>query len=485
MERSPNEHVTGAVAREVCERQGGKVVLQGVIKSLGIHYVLTLNAVNCHAGTSLGAEQAEVEGKERVLTALGDMASRLRGKLGESLALVEKYDTPVAEATTWSLDALRFYSLGVNEQEKGNDAGAIAFFKRAIELDPNFALAYMRLYISDWIIGEYELGKEAASQAFELRERVSERERLAITALYHDIVTGDLEKAIEADELWAKTYPREPIPHASLATDYSLIGSYETALEESKAVIRLAPRSAFGYGNLALAHQGLNHWKESRSALEQLITTGAESQAYYSLFVAAFAQGDQPAMQKYLEVGDKKVQARDMPAFQFNQAGVAAFEGKLRTARELVDAAVRSANRFGLKQNQPAMLAQKARWEAQIGNLQRANETARSVVRNAHGIDVELNAALALALAGDLRTAERLADDLERTHPQDTILNTVSMPLIRSTIALQRGNPDQATELLKVSERYELGIGLYYFPALMPTYIRGQAYLKMRGRVRR
>jgi eukaryotic-like serine/threonine-protein kinase len=479
MERSPNERVIGAVAREICERQGGKVVLQGAIKSLGTHYVVTLNAVNCHTGTSLDAEQAEVEGNGRVLTALGNMASRLRGKLGESLALVEKYNTPVVEATTWSLDALRFYSLGVNEQETGNAARSIPFFKRAIELDPNFALAFMRLYIADWIIGEYELGRKAASQAFELRERVSERERLAITALYHDIVTGDLGKVIEADELWAKTYPRESIPHASLATDYSLIGSYETAVEESKAVIRLAPGSTFGYANLALAHQGLNHWRESRSALEELITIGAESRAYCWLFAVAFAQGDQPAMQKYLEVGDKKVQASDMHTFQFNQAGVAAFEGKLRTARELVNTAVRAADQVGLKQNQPAMLAQEALWEAQIGNLQRADKPARFVVRNAHGIDVELNAALALALAGDLRSAERLADDLERTHPQDTILNTVSMPLIQSTMALQRGNPEQATELLKVSERYELGIGLYYFPALMPTYVRGQAYLKM------
>jgi tetratricopeptide (TPR) repeat protein len=167
-------------------------------------------------------------------------------------------------------------------------------------------------------------------------------------------------------------------------------------------------------------------------------------------------------------------------AFLFSQADVATFEGKLRTARELVDTAVRSADQVGLKQNHPAMLAQEERWEAQIGNLQRANQQARSVTGNAHGIDVELNASLALALAGDLQTAEKLADDLERTHAQDTILNAVSMPSIRSTIALQRGNPKQALELLKLSKRYELGIGLYYFPALMPTYMRGQAYLAMR-----
>jgi DNA-binding winged helix-turn-helix (wHTH) protein/tetratricopeptide (TPR) repeat protein len=479
MERSPNEHVAGAVAQEICERQGGKVVLQGAIKNLGSHYVLSLNAMNCKTGASVAAEQAEVERKERVLAVLGGMASRLRRKLGESLALVEKYDTPVAEATTSSLDALRFYSLGVNEQEKGSAAGAIPFFKRAIELDPNFALAYMRLYITDWDIGEYELGSEAASKAFDLRERVSERERLAITALYHDIVTGDLEKVIEADELWAKTYPRESIPHASLATDYSLIGSYERALEESYAVIHAAPLSVFGYGNLAIAEQGLNHWAESRLALEQLIAIGGESHAYCWLFAVAFAQGDQPAMRKYLEIGAKKVQDSDMPTFQFNQAGVAAFEGKLLTARELVDAAVRSADRVGLKQNQTAMLAQEARWEAQLGNPRHAREQASYAAKQGRGIDVELNSALALALAGETQTAEKLADDLERTHPEDTILKAVSVPLMRSTIALQRDNPQKALELLKKSEQYELGIGMYYFPALTPTYMRGQAYLAM------
>jgi DNA-binding winged helix-turn-helix (wHTH) protein/tetratricopeptide (TPR) repeat protein len=480
MGRSTEERVVGGVAQEICQRQRAKAVLQGSIKNIGSRYVLNLNALNCQTGASLAQEQEEIGNKEQVLGTLGSMASRLRRKLGESLALIQKYDTPIAEATTSSLEALRAYSLGVIEQEKGNDAGALPFFKRAIELDQNFALAYMRLYISDWNIGEYELGREAAAKAFALRDRVSERERLSITALYHDIVTGDLEKVIEADELWAKTFPRESIPHSSLATDYSLIGSYDRALEESKAVIHAAPRSAFGYGNLAMAEQGLNHWKESRSALTQLTTIGGESQAYCWLFVVAFAQGDQPAMQKYMELGAKKVQESDMPAFQFNQAGVAAFQGYLRTARELVQAAVRSADRVGLKQNQPAMLAQEARWEAQFGNLQEAQQQARYAAKRAKGIDVELNAALALALAGDLPGAEKLADGLERSHPEDTILKTVSIPLLRSEIAMQRGNPSQAVELLKISEPYELGIGLYYFPALMPTYVRGQAYLKLR-----
>jgi len=479
MERSPNELVTGAVAQEICERQGGKVVVQGAIKSLGSHYVLILNAITCNTGASIAEEQVEVATKEQVLQALGGIASRLRGELGESLTLVGKYDTPVAEATTSSLDALRAYSLGVKEQEKGNDAAAIPFFKRAIDLDPNFALAYMRLYIADWLIGEYELGREAAAKAFSLRDRVSEREKLSIQALYHDIVTGDLEKIVEADELWAKTYPREAIPHASLATNYNLIGSYETAIEESKAAIRIAPRATFGYGNLAIAERGLNHWNESRLNFEHLIAMGSDSEAYASLLAVAFAQGDQAATQKYLGLAAGRIQESDTPAFQFNQAEMAAFQGKLRTAREFVDAAVRSADRIGLKQNQSSMLAQESRWEAQLGNRRRAREAAKSAAHRARGIDVELNAALALALGGDPQSAEKMASSLEHSRPNDTVLKTVSVPLLRSTIALEKGDPRRALELLKLSERYELGIGLYYFPALMPTYTRGEAYLRM------
>jgi tetratricopeptide (TPR) repeat protein len=215
-------------------------------------------------------------------------------------------------------------------------------------------------------------------------------------------------------------------------------------------------------------------------ALEHLISIGAESQAYYRLFEIAVVEGDQPAMQKYLKLGAKTVRESDMPAFQFNQASEAVFQGHLRTARELVQAAVRSADRIGLKQNQPAMLAQEARWEAQLGNLQHAEVQARYAAKRTRGIDVELNAALALALAGETQIAEKLADDLEHTHPEDTILQAVSVPLIRATIALQRGNSQQGLELLKISEQYELGIGMYYFPALMPTYVRGQEYLKLR-----
>jgi eukaryotic-like serine/threonine-protein kinase len=481
MGRSADEPVVGGVAREICQRQGAKAVLQGTIKSLGSHYVLSLNALNCQTGESLAADQEEVGSKEQVLAGLGSMASRVRGKLGESLAAVEKYDRSVLQATTPSLEALKAFSLGVMEEEKGNAAGSLPFFRRAIELDPNFALAHMRQYIAYWDIGEYELARESAEKAFALRERVSEREKLSITALYHDIVTGDLEKIFEADRVWAKTYPREWLPHDSLAANYNIIGLFDKAMEESTAAMRVAPHSVFGYGNLALAYQGLNRWQESRATLEQLIANGADDSTVYScLYMVAFAQGDQAAMHKYLDIASKKLQEDDAPAFQFSQAEMAAFYGQLRTARELSERAAESAERVGFKQNAGAMVARAALWEAQLGNLQHAREKAKHALDKARGIDVELNAAVALAFAGDSRSAERIADNLARRHPEDTVLNAVSIPLIRSTIELERGNARQALELLKMPERYELGFGFYYFPPLMPSYIRGQAYLKLR-----
>jgi len=479
MEHSREEHIVGGIAHEVCLRQNAKAVLQGSIKRLGSHYVLGLNASNCQTDALLAEEQEEVRSKEEVLAALGGMASRLRGRLGESLASVKQYDTPVRDATTSSLDALKAYSLGVSEIEKGNSSGAIPFLDRAIELDPNFALAYMSLYIADWDIGEYEAGRAAALKAFTLRQHVSDREKLMITALYHDIVTGDLEKVMEADRLLAKTYPRESIPHLSLATDYSLIGEFDRAREEALLSISVAPYSAIGYGSLAIAYQGLNRWKESRAALEQAAALGGDSQAYTWLFVLAFAEGDEPGEKNYLEAASKKVQPSDRPAFQFNQGEAATFQGKLDMARESVEAAAQAARQMGLKQNEVAFLAQGARWEAQMGNLPRACKLAKFASRKVRGIDVEVNAALALALCGDEQGAERLANALASEYPEDTVLSVVSMPLIRSVIELEHGNPRHVIELLKDSERYELGVGFYYFPALMPAYTRGQAYLKL------
>jgi eukaryotic-like serine/threonine-protein kinase len=481
MERSPNEHVTGPVAQEICQRQGASVVLQGAIRGMGTHYVLGLNALNCHTGAPIAQEQVEVERKEQVLAALGSMASRLRSELGESLASVEKHDTSVLQATTSSLEALKAYSLGVPEQEVFNTTAAIPFLKRAIELDPNFALAYAKLAIVYSDAGEDELARQYVGKAFALRDRISTREQFFITALYHDLETRNLEKKIEADRLWARTYPREWFPHVSLAFDYGVIGSFDQALEESEAAVRVDPRSAYGSTAVAGAYLGLNRWKEAKAALEPLIARGENGfYPYCFLYMSALAEGDQQAMQQYLEAAKRKLRDSDKKDFQLMQSAVAAFYGQFRTMRQFSDAAQQIAETAGFKQNVASILAQQALWEAQVGDLKLARERAREALEKASGIDVNVKAAVSLALAGDLQHAEMMVESLAKLHPEDTLLNAVSIPLIRSAIQLEQGNARRAIDLLKSSNQYELGIGYLYYAPFMPTYMRGQAYLKAR-----
>ena len=481
MGRSMDEHVVGNIAQEVCQREGAKAVLQGFIKGFGSHYVLGLNASNCQTGASLVEEQAEVAGKEQVLAALADMASRLRGKLGESLASVEKYDTPLLQATTPSLDALKAYSLGVPEQEVFNSTAAIPFFRRAIELDPNFALAYAKMTIVYSDAGEDELARQHVRKAFALRERGSEREQLFITALYHDIETRNLEKKMEADRLWAKTYPREWFPHISLAFDYAVIGSFGQALEESKAAIRVAPRSAYARNSLAASYLGLNRWQEARTALEPLSAQEKDELAPYCfLYMGAFAQGDQAAMQKYLEAAQQNLRDSDKEGLQLMQSEVAAFRGQFRLMREFAKRGEQAATAVGFKQNVAAILAQQALWEAQVGNLVLAKSQAEYATAKARGVDIDVKVALVMALVGDSQKAEAIMSNLARRHPEDTMLNVVSTPMIRSAAALKRGNPRQAIGQMRAAEEYELGSGYMYYQPFMPTYLRGQAYLAVR-----
>ncbi len=445
MGRSPDDRLLGDVVREICERQSGKAVLEGTIKNLGSQYVLNVDVLNCRTGESLAEEQAEARSKD---------------------------DS--------SIEALKAYSLGVTEREKLNDAQAIPFFKRAIELDPNFALAYVELSTAYTDVGEDELARQFARRAFGLREHVSEREKLYISAYYHDVVTEDQEKIIEAYRLWAKTYPREWIPHVNLANDYLVIGFFDEAVEESTAALRVAPHSALGYVNLSFAYQGLNRWQDSRAAWEQLISDGEDNELTYSrLYMLAIAQGDQAAMRRYLESWKNKSKA-NTPSFQIGQASVAAFSGKLRTARELTEMSRQSSEAAGLKQNVGLVMALEALWEAQTGNLKRAGDLAKLALDRSHGINVQVGAALAFALAGNTRSAEAIANNLAHGYPEDTLLHAVSVPLIRCTVELERGDTNRAIELLKSAERYELGFGYVYYPPLFPTYMRGQTYLKAR-----
>src|SRR2546423_1574764 len=343
MGRSPDERVTRDVAREICQRQGLKAMLVGSIATLGNHYVITLDAINAQTGDAIAREQAESENKEQVLHALSEAAMRLREKLGESLQSIQKFDAPIHQATTSSLEAFKAFSLGVEQQLKGKYLEGIPFFKRAVEIDPNFALAYARLASIYYNSRQYDLAAAASQKAYDLRDRVSERERLYISAGYYDNVTGELDKYLEMLELWKRTYPRDASPHNNQALKYNELGQFDKALEEAREAIRLNPNSASGYSLLAAAFVGLNRFDEAKEIIGQAQAQKLESTAMRrTLYKIAFVQGDATTMQQQIEWLNGKP---DEYVAQTWQAETAAFAGQLRKAKAFSDHAFELAQR--------------------------------------------------------------------------------------------------------------------------------------------
>src|SRR5436309_3093158 len=335
MGRSSDERVNRDVGRQICQRQGLKAMLVGSIASLGNHYVITLEAINAQTGDSIAREQAEAENKEQVLHALGDAAMKLREKLGESLLSIQKFDAPIEQATTSSLEAFKAFSLGVEQQLKGKFLEAISFFKRATEIDPNFALAYARMASMYYNSGLLDLAAEASQKAYELRDRVSERERLFIATGYYDNVTGELEKYLETLELWKRTYPQHAAPPNNLAVKYNDLGQFDKAAEEAREAIRLNPNSASGYSLLAAAFVGLNRFDEAKEIIRQALAQKLETTAMHrTLYRIAFVQGDQTTMQQQIEWTNGKP---DEYVAQNWQAETAAFSGQLRKAKAFSD----------------------------------------------------------------------------------------------------------------------------------------------------
>ncbi|MGC2184679.1 MAG: serine/threonine-protein kinase, partial [Terriglobales bacterium] len=349
MGRSPDERLTPDLARDVCQREGIKAVLNGAISSIGTQYVVDVNAVNCQTGDSLAHEQVSADKKEQVLGAVGKAASSLRGKLGESLASVQKFDAPVEEATTSSLEALKAFSLAEAERNKGSEYTAIPLYKHAIELDPNFAVAYARLGQSYANTGQSALAIESTKQAFERRERGSELEKLYISTHYYEIVTGELDKSAEAYQLWKRTYPRDSIPTNNLAIDNAWIGKFDQALVEAQETIRLDPNSTFSYGVLGGAYIGLNRFAEAKAIRQKevgLKLGGMNDHA--DLYMLAFLEGDQAAMQGEVDWAKGKP---DEFVMLEAMAEVAASGGKMQQARELYQKAVEGAQQAKLMDN--------------------------------------------------------------------------------------------------------------------------------------
>jgi tetratricopeptide (TPR) repeat protein len=446
-----------------------KAYFAGSISNLGSHLVITLEAVNAQSGDTLARQQVEAESKEEVLSTLGKTASKLREKLGESLASIQKYDAPIEQATTSSLEALKVYSLGREQSFKGNIPEAISLYKRAIELDPNFALAYDVLAQSYHALGQRQLATEAAQKAFELRDRASQYEKLKIASSYYQIVTGEAEKAIEERELWIRTYPRDWVGHNNLCVQYTVVGRYEQAIEEGREAVRLNPNSVLGYDNLATALIRLNRFDEAKEIYEQGLAQKLDPPGFHAaLYTIAFVRGDTAAMQSQLDWARGKPNEGGSLLWQENTT---AYLGQWRRARELNQRRVDSQLSRNLKENAAFTISANALRAAVTGNCQQAREDiARTSALPRAGASFSA-LGLALALCGELGQAQSLADEYAKQYPKDTLVNAIWLPAIRAAIEIRRNNPAQAIQFLQSANRYDR-VGVYW-----PEYLRGQAYL--------
>ncbi|MBZ5651733.1 MAG: protein kinase [Acidobacteriia bacterium] len=474
MGRSPDERLTPDLARDVCQREGIKAVLNGAISSIGTQYVVDVNAVNCQTGDSLAHEQVPADKKEQVLAAVGKAASSLRSKLGESLASVQKFDAPVEEATTSSLEALKAFSLGEGERAKGSELGAIPFYKRAIELDPNFAVAYARVGQSYANSGQVDLAIQNTKQAFERRERTSEPEKLYISTHYYDIVTGEADKAIEAYQLWKRTYPRDSIPTNNLASSYAAVGKLDQALVEAQETMRLAPNEALSFQNVGGDYLGLNRFAEAKAVREKQVAANLDAVADHAdLYVIAFFEGDTAAMQRQVDWAKGKPDEYDMLQVV---ADAQASAGKLRQARETYSQAIEVARRGKVDEIVARTTVLHAWTEALMGNTAEARSQAMAAMTVSRNRPTLVLSGIVLALAGDIPQATAIADELGKSNPTHTYINNIYLPTIRAEIESNRGNPAKAIELLRVVSPYEFG----WAGRTWPNYVRGQAYLKAR-----
>jgi DNA-binding winged helix-turn-helix (wHTH) protein len=475
MDKPADARLTPEIAREICERTGSAAVLNGSIAEIGTRFLLTLKAARCSSGELLASVEAQAGDKDHILDALGAMASDIRNKLGESLSSAQKFDTPLEQATTPSLEALQAYSMGRRAMSgRGDWSASVPFFQRAVSLDPNFAIAYARLGMAYRNLDETALGAQDAQKAYQLRARASESERFYIDSHYFMIAVSDLEMARRVLELWAQTYPRDFTPRVDLADLDLQLGLYDQALAESNEAARL-DTNGVNYGEIVNSYICLNRLAEARSTIQETLARKLDSPGFrFQLYRIAFLQNDAPGMAQQIAWAADKPGAEDVVLDL--EADSKAYFGQLGKSRELARRAVESAEEAEKTEVAAGYQAKAAFREASFGNLRGARLLAAKALALSSGREVEYEAALALALAGDAPRARTLADDLAKRFPEDTIVRFLFLPALQAQLALSSGRDAEAIEAIQTAAPYELGTPRIA-TALYPFYVRGAAYL--------
>ncbi|MGA8620852.1 MAG: protein kinase [Candidatus Sulfotelmatobacter sp.] len=471
MGRQPNERLTTDLARDLCQRVGSKAMLSGAIASLGTQYVLTLNAINCQTGDSLVQEQAQAASKEQVLTALGGAVSNLRGRLGESLASIQKFDVPIDQVTTSSLEALKAFAMGNAEFDQEQEMPSLTFYKRAVELDPNFAWVYARMGTIYSNAGENEKAIENTRKAYELRDRVSEREKLYITEHYYQTVTGEKEKEMEALELYGRTYPNDSVPRNNLAVGYEMSGDFAKAAEEGRDAVRTDPNSASAYANLAYAYLGSNRPDEAQQTMQQALERFPNSDLmhWFSYFTDLTLDKTAEAERELAWSKDKQLEYR----FLNTQAREMQEHGKLQSSEEITQRFLDMEKNQGLKEVAEGDLGWLAMVQADFGVCNRALQNATALASSPNRYATTL-AGYVFATCGQAQKAEADAAKLNHEYPLDSFAQKSEIPQIHTRVELQRGNGAMAIQDLHPAEAYQLG----FVESGVPVYLRGLAYLQ-------
>jgi eukaryotic-like serine/threonine-protein kinase len=477
MGHSPSDPLPREVAREVCLRLGGKAILAGSISSLGSHYRVGLQALGCASGDILAASQVEAANKESVLKAVDGVASQVRGKLGETLSSLAKYDFPV-DTTTRSLEALKAFSMGLRASRERGEGEAIPFFRDALQLDPEFALAHVTLGRAYVDAGEVNEAVAHFTKAFGLRDRLSEREKYYITTLYNETVTGDMERAKEAGELWTQAYPRDGVAREKLATVYGELGELEKSNMQAQEALRLDPDSTVNVFNAVAGVIALDRLDEGRRILEAAQARGLDGPDIHdSTYPLAFLRGDRVEMERQVAWAASKGNTAYLVFAEHSDTE--AYYGQLRKAQDLSRRAVESATRNETKEAAALCEIAAALREVEVGNPSLAKQGVRSALALMPSKDVKLLAALGLARSGDNAHAKALIKELESKNPSSTLIKSYWLPTLEASLEVHAGNPKTAVSLLQGAARYELRetSSVSNVSNMYPTYIRGQAYL--------